>query len=60
MESSAMQYALEMEDIMSRGYGDLGTPWRLAAERKSVGIGEAHIPLHSTPQSNHLIFQSPD
>lgn len=38
-----MGYAQEMEDIMSRGYGDLGTPWRLAAERKTVGIGESNI-----------------
>lgn len=38
-----MQYALEIEDTLSRGFGDLGTPWRLAAERKNVGIGESQI-----------------
>lgn len=44
-ESTAMQFALEMEDVLSRGYGELGTPWRLAAERKTVGIGESTLYL---------------
>ena len=39
-EEKTMAYGTEIQEIMGRGYGDVGTPWRIAEERKSVGIGE--------------------
>lgn len=35
-----MAYGTEIQEIMGRGYGEIGAPWRIAEERKSVGIGE--------------------
>jgi hypothetical protein len=39
-EEKTMAYGTEIQEIMGRGYGEVGTPWRIAEERKSVGIGE--------------------
>jgi hypothetical protein len=39
-EGKTMAYGTEIQEIMGRGYGEVGTPWRIAEERKSVGIGE--------------------
>lgn len=40
-EESIFQYALDMENMLMNGIsGGLGAPWRLATERKTVGIGE--------------------
>jgi hypothetical protein len=39
-EEKTMAYGTEIQEIMSRGYGEVGAPWRIAEERKSVGIGE--------------------
>lgn len=41
MEGKAAAYATEIQEVMSGGYNEMGTPWRLATERKSVGIGES-------------------
>lgn len=35
-----MAYGTELQEILGRGYGEIGTPWRIAEERKTVGIGE--------------------
>jgi hypothetical protein len=41
MEGKAAAYATEIQEVMSGGYNEMGTPWRLATERKSVGIGKS-------------------
>ena len=47
-EEKTMAYGTEIQEIMGRGYGEVGTPWRIAEERKSVGIGEfIHLIFHS-------------
>lgn len=40
IEESIFQYSLEMDNILTNGLLEIGTPWRLATERKTVGIGE--------------------
>jgi len=47
-EEKTMAYGTEIQEIMGRGYGEVGTPWRIAEERKSVGIGEfVHLDFNS-------------
>jgi hypothetical protein len=47
-EEKTMAYGTEIQEIMGRGYGEVGTPWRIAEERKSVGIGECKRSVLST------------
>jgi hypothetical protein len=46
-EEKTMAYGTEIQEIMGRGYGDVGAPWRIAEERKSVGIGEYMLLVHA-------------
>jgi len=39
-EEKTMAYGTEIQEILGRGYGEVGSPWRIAEERKSVGIGK--------------------
>jgi len=38
MEDSILQHSLQLDKILADGLGPMGAPWRLATERKIVGI----------------------
>jgi hypothetical protein len=40
VEEKSVAYSTEIQEVMGGGYNENGAPWRLATERKTVGIGE--------------------